>query len=376
MIRDYVAIVAGISVVATLVGLSGPLISLLLEADGHSSATIGWNGAMPAIAGLIGAALMPAAMRRIPAGWLMFGGLAVTAAGLLPMALTGSLAAWFALRFLLGLGLTVLFIVTEAWLSQIAPEAQRGRLIGLYSTTLAIGFALGPGVLGLTGVHGPAPFLAAAAILLLPIVPFAWVRDRAPSFRGEALPGGVLGPVFRAPDLMLAVAAFGAVEGIAFALLPIYGLAHGLGEIEATSLLLASGLGNALIQLPLGWLADHVDRRRLLIGAGVTATFAALLAPVLIADPVLRWPMMFAWGGAAVALYTVGLILLGQRFRGAELASANAAFILMYNVGFLIGPPLAGYAMQLWRPHGFIVVIAGLTALHALVTAVLRPKPA
>jgi len=375
VIRDYVAIVAGISVVATLVGLSGPLISLLLEARGHDSTTIGWNGAMPAIAGLIGAALMPAAMRTVSAGRLMFGGLAVTALGLLPMALTDSLPVWFGLRFLLGLGLTVVFIVTEAWLSQIAPEAQRGRLIGLYSTTLALGFALGPGLLGLTGVHGAAPFIAAAVILLLPILPFAWVRDRAPSFHGEET-HGVFALIGRAPDLMLAVAAFGAVESIAFTLLPIYGLAHGLGEVAAATLLTASGLGNALIQLPLGWLADHVDRRRLLVGAGLIATLAALLAPLVIADSVLRWPLMFAWGGAAVALYTVGLILLGQRFKGAELASANAAFILMYNLGFLIGPPLAGYAMQLWPPHGFIAAIAGLTLLHALVTVALKPRPA
>lgn len=369
MIRDYVAIIAGIAVVAALIGLGLPLISLLLESRGHGSATIGWNGALPAVAGMLGAALLPRIMQRVSAVRLLYAGLAITAIGLLPMALTESLPAWFALRLLFGLGLTVVFVVTEAWISRIAPEARRGRLIGLYSTVLACGFALGPGVLALTGVHGPAPFLAAAAMLALAALPLLFVHGRAPRFEPETHTGGVIGTIRQAPDLMLAVAAFGAVESIVLILLPSYGLAHRLSETAAAALLLASGLGNAMSQLPIGWLADRMDRRRLLIGAAVVATLAALAAPFLVADPILRWPLMFIWGGAAVALYTVGLTLLGQRFSGASLASANAAFILMYSLGSLIGPPLAGYAMQLWHPHGLIVVLAGLTALHAVVTA-------
>jgi MFS family permease len=115
-----------------------------------------------------------------------------------------------------------------------------------------------------------------------------------------------------------------------------------------------------------------MDRRRLLIAAGLIATAAAALAPFAFGSCLLRWPVMFVWGGAAVALYTIGLVLLGERFRGGELASANAAFIMMYNLGWLLGPPIAGYAMQLWRPHGFIAVIAGLTLLHVAVTSVMR----
>lgn len=376
MIRDYLAFLSGIAVVAALVGLSMPLFSLLLENRGHGSAIIGWNGAVPAVAGLIGAALLPYAMRRMSIESLLYAGLAVTALGLMPLAFTEALPTWFVLRFVFGLGLTMLFVTTEVWLSHIAPEAQRGRLVGLYSTVLAAGFALGPALLALTGTVGLAPFIAGGGLILAAAVPLLLAHGRAPKLRSpedQASRHGVLGPIRAAPDLMLAVCAFGAVESIALTLLPNYGLAHGLTEIEAATLLVASGLGNVAVQLPLGWLADHMDRRRLMIVAGLIATVAAMLSPFVMHSLPLRWALIFVWGASAVALYTVGLVLLGERFKGTGLASANSAFILMYSLGSLIGPPLAGYAMQLWRPDGFVAVIAGLTLLHVVATAALRP---
>ena len=78
-------------------------------------------------------------------------------------------------------------------------------------------------------------------------------------------------------------------------------------------------------------------------------------------------PTLFVFGGVVVGLYTVGLTLLGERFRGADLASANSAFVLMYSVGALAGPPVSGYAMELWDPHGLVIAIGGISGLYLLV---------
>ena len=55
------------------------------------------------------------------------------------------------------------------------------------------------------------------------------------------------------------------------------------------------------------------------------------------------------WGGISFAIYPVGLALLGQRFRGGDMARANTAFSLLYIVGGLIGRPLTGAAMDAVR---------------------------
>ena len=59
----------------------------------------------------------------------------------------------------------------------------------------------------------------------------------------------------------------------------------------------------------------------------------------------------------------MGTILVGERFRGAQLAGASAAFTAMYAMGVLIGPPAAGVSMDLFGPDGLpytMIVLYGL----------------
>jgi predicted MFS family arabinose efflux permease len=77
--------------------------------------------------------------------------------------------------------------------------------------------------------------------------------------------------------------------------------------------------------------------------------------------------LLLVWGGVAGALYTVGLAHLGARFSGSDLASANAAFVILYNVGLVIGPPLAGGGLDLYPPHGFAYALALLFAGYLVV---------
>jgi MFS family permease len=64
------------------------------------------------------------------------------------------------------------------------------------------------------------------------------------------------------------------------------------------------------------------------------------------------------------SLYAVGLAHLGSRYSGAELASANAAFIMLYALGMIAGPPVVGLGMDLYSPNGLFFSIAGLLALY------------
>ena len=51
---------------------------------------------------------------------------------------------WFPLRAVLHVALTVLFILSEFWISTSAPPHRRGLVLGLYATVLSLGFAGGP----------------------------------------------------------------------------------------------------------------------------------------------------------------------------------------------------------------------------------------
>jgi MFS family permease len=63
--------------------------------------------------------------------------------------------------------------------------------------------------------------------------------------------------------------------------------------------------------------------------------------------------LLFVWGGVVAAMYTVGLAHLGSKLSGHELASANAAFVLCYGVGMVLGPQAIGIGMDMFGPNGF-----------------------
>ena len=128
----------------------------------------------------------------------------------------------------------------------------------------------------------------------------------------------------------------------------------GYSQRDAALLLTMIGLGNVILQIPLGMFSDRVrDRRVLLFFCALVGLAGTLLMPFAAGNWHLMAALLFVWGGVVAALYTIGLAHLGSRLSGSDLASANAAFVLCYAVGMVIGPQAIGIGMDLFGEHGF-----------------------
>jgi MFS family permease len=279
-----------------------------------------------------------------------------------------SFAWWFPLRFVFSAALGVLFVLSEYWINAAAPPARRGLVMGVYATVLALGFATGPAVLVAVGTSGWPPYLAGAALFALASLPLALAQGLTPEPRGGAK-RGVLSFLLAAPTATVAALVFGAVETGGFALLALYGLRLGFEPETAAYLLTAVALGNVALQIPIGLLSDRIDRRLVLLASGLSGLAGAALLPVVAANGAPFFAVLFVWGGLIGALYTVGLAHLGARFSGGDLVSANAAFVILYNVGLVLGPPLVGAGMDAAPPHGFAWTLAAFCALYVAVVA-------
>ena len=76
-------------------------------------------------------------------------------------------------------------------------------------------------------------------------------------------------------------------------------------------------------------------------------------------------------------LYTIGLAHLGSRLSGHDLANANAAFVLCYGIGMVLGPQAIGIGMDVFGTHGFGWTLSLFFAAYlALVAFRLLGKPA
>lgn len=345
---------------------------MLLEAEGVSGTAIGLLSSTVGIGMLVGGVVMPAVLSRVPLATLLVAAAFGSAVLLLLMKLLPGYWSWLALRLAASLCGTALFYGSELWIVVAAPEARRGTWIGIYGVFLALGFFAGPALLALVGTEGWPPFLWGAGLMLAAALPAVLARRRAPRDLGGP-PRPLLETLgfFRSdPSLVAGVLLFACFEFGMLGLLPVWGIRSGMEEAAAILLVSAVAFAGVVLDVPIGWATDRMDRRLLLVLAGAALLVMGLAMPPLAgAGPVLL-VVLFLCGGLAVALYVVPLAEFAARYRGPDLARANGAVIVAYGLGALLSPAALGAAMDAVPPHGLAHGLAALAlAFLALVLA-------
>ncbi len=361
------AAIAAISVVGITIGLGIPLLSVVLENRGFSASMIGLNSAMAGVASVAAAPFAAPLAARFGVARMMIAMIVLSAASFIGFYYAPSFWMWFPLRVAMHAATTVLFVLSEFWITATAPPRKRGMVLGVYATVLSLGFAFGPWIFAQVGSQGLLPFAIAAGITLVAALPVIAARRESPTIGGGRHATRFSSYIFLVPMATGAVIVFGAVETGGFALFPVYGTRIGFSEAEAALLLTAVGLGNVLLQIPLGLLSDRMaDRRHLLMACAAVGLAGMIALPWLTGNWYAAAACLFVWGGVVAGLYTVGLAHLGSRLAGRDLASANAAFVLCYGIGMLVGPQMIGIGMDVFGPDGFAHVLGAFFVAYLL----------
>ena len=360
------AVIGMASVFGLTYSLTASVIALDLAGRGVGEAVIGANAAMHAVGVLIAAPLLPGIVSRYGARPVVLAALLVNAVVLVALPLS-PVWAWFPLRVVLGLCAEALFVMSETWTTQFSGDRDRGRAMAAYMTSMSLGFAAGPAIVSVVGAVGAAPWVigvlctvATAGLASLPGIPRLAMEDVPSKDPRQYL---VLAP------LGLASASLNSgIEAAGLSFLPLYAMGLGWGEEEATRLIATLMVGAIFLQLPIGWLADHMDRRRLVVGLATLAGVGALAWPLVLHDRMLAYGVVFVWGGLLVGIYTTFLTILGSRFTGSTLVGVYAAIGMAWGVGALVGPLLVGTAASV-TVHALPLVAAAACLVFALVAA-------
>ncbi len=363
--------IAAISLVGVGLSLTMPLISVRMEAAGFSGEANGLGVATAGFATIVVSPLVPALVRALGVRKLMILSLALGIGSLLALAFVDNIYWWYPIRFVFSCALTFLFVVSEYAINALAPQERRGFWIGIYSTSLYLGFAAGPAILGLVGTEGRGGFYAAVVLFAIAAAPIVLAGARIPGFDNRS--GAPAFALFaRAPILMLAALLFGAVETGGMGLLPVHALRNGFSAETGALFVSIFALGNVVFQLPVGLASDRVDRNRLILAIALFGLIGSLALLALTPSFVAFSAVLFVWGGVAGGLYMVGLAELGARYSGADLASANSVFVMLYATGMLVGPPALGRALDSSPHYGLFGGVACLFALYLAAAAVRR----
>lgn len=345
---------------AMVFGLTHPIFALNLQQQGFSDSAIGFNATLGGLGVFLVGPFVPWLIARAGYRNSTVVCFLAAAAAVGALALGPGYVGWCASRLLLGVALGSLWILTEAWLNEIVPDAARGRANSIFQFCYSIGFMAGPGLVIAVGFAGHMPIAVmvvmalagAAATLFLP-QPAASGQDA--SHRLD------LGVAREALPLISVAFVSGLVETALYTMLPIFGQRSGFGEQGALSLLIALSLGAIGMALPLGLASDRFNRVGLL--GGVAA--GALLSMVLLWTGTVSYPVAlaasFLAGGTIIGMYSISLVILGERYASRALASVAACYSMAYALGSTCGGLMGGASVQ----------FAGAAGLPALGTAVI-----
>lgn len=355
--RGLAAVIGTMTMMAMFYGYTGPLFSIVLEAHGVPGSLIGTSAAVQMAAVFILLPFVPRLIRRFGPARVIATGVVVALVSLILMATIIDVWVWFPLRFLLGGAQSMMWTTGETWINHVTSDRTRGRTIAVFSSSIATGFSMGPFLQAWAGETGDLPFVVAGVLVLGCLLPLTVSFHSRIDAEGRSTVR--LHQYLRlAPLPFVSNFFFAAIAASTMSLVSVYGIRLGMERSAAIEAIGWMGWGGVAMPLLIGYLADKTDRRALL------ALFVALGALGCVALP---WMLplggagvlfMMLYGGIRSAQYSLTVMLLGERFRGADLPSATAVFGFMYGCGSIAGPAVSGFAMEWWDPHGLPASLA------------------
>ncbi|MCX7346325.1 MAG: MFS transporter [Alphaproteobacteria bacterium] len=366
-IINLLAAISAITVFGFTLGLMFPLLSLIMEREGIPSQVIGYSAALQPLGIVLSVFAIPPMVRRFGAKVVVLGAAVMTALVIVSYPFLPIFWWWFGLRILHGFFVSTLFAISEAWIVRFSEGPWRSRILALYASVLALSFGGGPLLISFTGIDTAAPFLIGAVILLVATIPIFFVKDEEVDSEDEA-PLSVFGFIRKAPILLFAVGMFAIIDAANLGFLPVYAVKKGFDNEMAALALTAFVIGNTVLQFPIGWLADHIPKRVVMLGCGIATAVASALIPTVFGTPLL-WPVLTVAGAASAGIYTVSLSELGDRFSGHELVTGTASFSTTWGGGALLGSLMAGWSIAGFGPDGLPYTMSVVFLIFIIATA-------
>jgi MFS family permease len=137
-------------------------------------------------------------------------------------------------------------------------------------------------------------------------------------------------------------------------------------------------IGGAVIQYPLGYRSDRRDRRFVIIGTTAAGLAAALVLGTMAGGGALaNFVLVFVFGAFCMPLYSLFAAHANDHATTDEFVLVNAALMLFYSFGAIVGPFAIAYAMEIAGPPALFLAIAVVYALLiAVILYRMRARPA
>jgi MFS family permease len=375
-LRSILVLLLGVAILSLGHGLHGSLVGVRASAENFDAATTGivMSGYFAGL--LLSSSVTPRIVQSVGHIRVFAAFASVVSTSVLLIPLWINPVWWFAMRFIAGLCTSGLFIVCESWLNSASTNKNRGQLLSIYMIVTYAAMGAGQFLLNVADSSGFSRFIIVSALLSIAMLPLTLLPTETPSLAGTKRVG--LAEIYRASPLaIVATLASGLGQSAFFSMGAVYGLMQGL-PLSLISLMMAlPPLALIISQYPAGLLSDRYDRRTIImiLSAIAAAIAGASIWTAQISSTVLI-TLFTLFGAIALPIYSLVIAHANDHLAKEQMLGASSKLVLLYGMGAMAGPLVAGVFMQQLGSSGFMtfmLAIYVIMTVHAYWRKLQRP---
>ncbi len=271
--------------------------------------------------------------------------------------LSNSVESLIALRFLQGIASAMIMPAVQAYVGDITPSGREGFTMGLFNMSMFMGLSIGPLIGGiirdrfsLDTSFASMGFLTFIGFMLSFFLLPPTKSERVVSRGIEPLPWRWVLQDKEMAGLFLFRLAYAACIGVIWSFLPVLADLEFSLSSSSIGILVAIGVfSSGLLHVPMGLMADRVNRKMMVVAGGLIITYAIFSFDW--ADSygdLLSASIFFGLGGGiAMPALMAMAVLKGSEIDG--MGSVMGLLAMAHSLGMLAGSLLAGLMMDVSR---------------------------
>ena len=361
VIKNSWALLFGMFLLMLGNGLQGTLLGVRGSIEGMSPQTMSWVMTGYFVGFLFGSQLTPNMIRRVGHVRVFAALGSLVSACLILYAAWTNPYFWFLLRIIVGFSFSGIYVVAESWLNDSSSNETRGQTLSAYLIVQMMGIVLAQAVLNFADPSGYMLFIIISVVVSLSFAPILLSVSPAPQFQTSKRmtlsqlwsisPLGVVGQFF-----------LGAIFAALFGMASVYGTERGLTVKDISLFVAAIYFGGMILQYPIGWVSDRMDRRVLIFivcSIGTFFSFAANLSDNFI------WLLIVAFiiGGVSNPLYSLYIAYTNDYLEHDDMASASGGLIFLTGIGAIFGPSIVGWLLDAYGAASYFWFIGSVMAI-------------
>ena len=368
VLRSSWALLLGMLLLMVGNGLQGTLLGVRGGMEGFSTLTMSIVMSAYFVGFLGGSRLAPAMIRRVGHVRVFAALASFISAVLILYPTVAHPAAWALGRVAIGFCFSGVYVTAESWLNNSASNENRGQALSLYMIVQMSGVLTAQGLLVLGDPSGYVLFVISSVLVSISFAPILLSISPTPAF--ETTKSMSLRELYHLSPLgFVGMFIMGGVFSAQFAMAAVYGTVAGMSLGQISAFVASIYVGALLLQYPIGWISDRVDRRQLIMVVSITGGIGAVLGFVFESNFSLLLAASFLIGGMTNPLYALLIAYTNDYLEVEDMAAASGGLMFVNGLGAIAGPLCIGWLMGQIGAGGFFLFLAGLMFLLVIYAA-------